>query len=64
LNKKENITVDSTDRMIDLINGNKLNRLYITSHPERWASGKIEWCSNYAKDFVFSTGKKILVTMR
>lgn len=64
LNKKENITVDTTDDMIDLINCNKVNRLYITSHPERWSSGKIEWCSNYAKDFAFNVGKKVLVSVR
>lgn len=64
LNNKENVKVDTTDGMIDLINSNKINKLYITSHPERWTTGNIEWCINYMKDFAFNAGKKVLIAGR
>lgn len=62
--KNENKIVDTTDDMIDMIKGDKINKLYILTHPERWSSGNVEWSFNYAKDSVFNTGKKILLSVR
>ncbi len=62
--KKEKKTVDTTDGMIGLIKSNKINKLYILAHPERWASGNIGWVVNYMTDFAFNVGKKVLVAVR
>ena len=62
--KKEEIVVDTTDDLIELIRGNKVDKLYILAHPERWTSNDAEWFFGYVKDFVFNVGKKVLKRVR
>lgn len=62
--RREESTAESTDDMIELVISNKINRLYISTHPERWASGNIEWGFNYVTDLAFNAGKKVVVAMR
>lgn len=61
---REGSVVDTTNDMIELIKSNKINKLYILTHPERWASNNIEWGLSYMTDFAFNIGKKVLVAMR
>jgi tetratricopeptide (TPR) repeat protein len=58
------IGVNTTDELINLIKSERVERLYILAHPERWASNNIEWSFNYMKDFVFNVGKKLLMVVR
>jgi hypothetical protein len=62
--EKSKKPVNSTDDLIDLIKNNKINNLYISTHPERWASGNMEWCFNYLTDLIFNVGKKVLTVVR
>ena len=63
-NDKDLIGVNTTDELIRLIKSERVNRLYILAHPERWASNKSEWSFNYMKDSMFNVGKKVLVMVR
>ena len=63
-NDKDLIGVNTTDELINLIKSERVKRLYILAHPERWASNKSEWVFNYMKDFVFNVGKKVLMRVR
>jgi hypothetical protein len=63
-NDKDLIGVNTTDELINLIKSERVNRLYILAHPERWASNKSEWIFNYMKDVVFNVGKKVLIKVR
>lgn len=56
-------SASNTDEMIELINSNVINRLYILTHPERWGNG-IDWCFNYMMDCTLNTGKKMLMAVR
>lgn len=56
--------VDTTNDMIGLIKSNRINKLYILTHPERWASNNLEWGLSYMTDLAFNIGKKVLVAMR
>lgn len=58
------IPVDTTDELMGLIRSKRLERLYILVHPERWASGGVEWGFNYMKDCAFNIGKKVLRMVR
>ncbi len=62
--KREDGNVDTTDNLIELVKSNKINRLYISTHPERWASNNLEWCVIYMTDLAFNAGKKVLVAVR
>jgi len=53
-------TVRNTDDLIDLIEQNIINNLYITAHPERWSSNDIDWLIGHLKDMFFNIGKTML----
>ena len=63
-NGKDLIGVNITDELRGLIKSERVNRLYILAHPERWASNKSEWIFSYMKDSMFNVGKKVLVMVR
>ena len=63
-NDKDLIGVNTTDELIRLIKSERVKRLYILAHPERWTSNKNEWIFNYMKDYVFNVGKKVLRWVR
>ncbi len=49
---------DTTDSLIKIVVSGHANRLYILTHPERWSANDAEWAVNYAKDSIFTLGKK------
>ena len=61
---KKTIIADTTDDIIDLIKNNKLDNIYILTHPERWSSNNFNWVISYLNDFIFNTGKKTLTMLR
>jgi hypothetical protein len=63
-NDKDLIGVNTTDELIRLIKSERVERLYILAHPERWASNKSEWIFSYMKDSMFNVGKKVLTKVR
>lgn len=60
---EDNFT-NNTDHLIELIKNKRALVLYINTHPERWAVDNIDWLINYARDFVFNTGKMFLGVVR
>jgi hypothetical protein len=64
VDKKEGITGDTTDELMELIKENKVDKLYVVVHPERWASRRLEWIASYMTDFVFNAGKKVITLWR
>ena len=63
-NDKDLVGVNTTDELINLIKSERIKRLYILAHLERWALNKSEWIFNYMTDFVFNVGKKVLIRWR
>ncbi len=61
---KTNNKVNNTDDLIELIKNNKINNLYILTHPERWSSNTTEWSYNYLLDKIFNIGKLLLKSIR
>lgn len=45
---------------ITLFKSGRVKRLYILTHPERWALNDAEWLLGCIKDVVFNVGKKVL----
>lgn len=62
--KTEEISVETTSELIDLIESKKLNNLYILSHPERWSSSMIDWSLYFGMDFAVNFVKKGLMAVR
>ena len=62
--QKQKIAVDTTDDLIELVKGNRVERFYILVHSERWALNDLEWVSWCIKDAVFNVGKKVLRSVR
>ena len=63
-NTEKGIVVHTTDDLIGLVKSDKIDNLYTLSHPERWSTNGIEWIFNYITDFVFNSGKKVLMVIR
>lgn len=61
---EQGIVVHTTDELIALVKSDKIDKLYTLSHPERWSANGVEWIFNYMKDFVFNSGKKVLMVIR
>lgn len=64
IGSKKSSIANTTDEMIGLIKSKKIDGMYISAHPERWALGCKDWIFNYTKDFLFNTGKKIIISLR
>lgn len=56
--------VGTTNDMIKLIKTKRIDKLYISTHPERWSSNNIEWFFDYMKDLTFNAGKKVIIMTR
>lgn len=52
--------LNTTDELLALVKSKKVNSLYISIHPERWASSKLDWIWCYLKDVAFNIGKRII----
>jgi len=58
--KEKPLSIDTTDDLIAWLSQGAEKKLYITVHPERWASGTGEWLVWSFLDFWMNIGKKIL----
>ncbi len=52
--------LNTTNDLLALTKSKKVDILYISIHPERWASNRFEWLYSYMLDMVFNIGKRIL----
>ena len=55
---------ETTDELIDTIVSQRENPLYISIHPERWNDSLAEWYRGYLRDFIFNTGKRVIIRLR
>jgi len=62
--KEPRFAIADTDQLIRFLKDKKACKIYILSHPERWASNKLEWCQSYLQDLVFNSGKRALGVIR
>jgi peptidoglycan/xylan/chitin deacetylase (PgdA/CDA1 family) len=58
---KQRLYANSTDGLVKLIDLGQINKFYILTHPERWASSLIEWGLYYSIDFGVNVGKNIVL---
>ena len=58
----ENLT--RTDDLIQYISQYQPKKIYIVSHPERWAETRMEWIFLYGIDLLFNLGKSIISWIR
>jgi len=56
--------VKSTEKLIGVLNDKKIDKLYITTHPERWGEGLLDSFYLWTKDFAFNIGKKAIQLKR
>lgn len=56
--------IESTRDLIELVEAEQIPRLYLLTHPNRWAETTAEWVGEYAKDTVINAGKFGLWTLR
>jgi peptidoglycan/xylan/chitin deacetylase (PgdA/CDA1 family) len=59
--KTQHLYADTTDDLVKLIESEQINKFYILTHPERWASGFAEWGLYYSMDLGANLGKTILM---
>lgn len=61
---KNEVFIQTTDELIKLIKENKIGKLYLLVHPERWSSNYYDWLLEFAKDYLFNIGKSFLKRSR
>ncbi len=57
-------SVATTDDLARWIGSARVEGLYLTVHPERWAVSEGEWAVGSLTDLVMNAGKAVLVAMR
>jgi len=62
--KTKRICADTTDDLIELIEGCESSNFYISIHPDRWTSNAFSWGMFWLQDLAFNSGKKILREVR
>jgi hypothetical protein len=62
--KNEATNFRSTVDVIQLLNSNKVNSIYLSCHPERWGPGLWGWTKAFIRDNFFIFGKKTLKFFR
>lgn len=62
--KTEQISAETTDDLIKLIESCEINNFYISLHPDRWESNIFNWGLFWLYDLVLNSGKKVLKAMR
>ena len=54
------VQVNKTAELVDLVNQTELSKLYLLSHPNRWAETTPEYLTEFSKDVVTNVGKRVL----
>ncbi|WP_445474208.1 hypothetical protein ACT9XH_07410 [Methanococcoides methylutens] len=62
--KTEKVFADTTDDLIELIEGGEVSNFYISLHPDRWTSTSFSWSLFWLRDLAFNLGKKFLMGVR
>ncbi len=62
--KIEKFSAKTTDELINLIESNHINNLYISLHPDRWKSNIVNWGLFWVEDLLLNSGKKVLMAVR
>lgn len=57
-------SVATTDDLARWIGSARVEGLYLTVHPERWAMDRSEWLISYSQDAVVNFGKSILIMVQ
>lgn len=60
LSKSKSIEIDRTDDLINIIENNRLETIYILVHPANWADNLYEWSYFWSENKVFNISKKVL----
>jgi hypothetical protein len=58
------VQVDGTDELVELVKSDKLSKLCLLSHPNRWARSPSEYVIEFSKDTMTNVGKRGLNLMR
>ena len=64
IGKTERFLISTTSELIDLIEGDKISKICIVAHPERWTAYRIEWFHSYFKDYIYNIGRYLLYRNR
>jgi hypothetical protein len=62
--KNEDTNYRSTKDVIQFLNSNKENCIYINCHPERWGPGPWGWSKSFIRDNLYNFAKKALILFR
>lgn len=57
------VQVRDTESLVKVIRSGRVNRLYILTHPERWAWSRSEWLLESVMDCAFGAGKRVLMAV-
>lgn len=60
----ESRNLKSTADVIQYLNSEKDNSIYLNFHPERWGAGLLGWFKAFLRDQLFNFGKKVLKHLR
>lgn len=63
-NKTETIIANSTNDLMEIIESEIIDRIYILSHPERWSSNFQTWAIDYIQDSAINIAKKAIIPIR
>jgi len=56
--------IESTSHLIEVLKELKPEKLYVTTHPERWGYSTSSWLIGYVRDSIFNLGKCLLRLVR
>ena len=54
----------NTADVIQFINSDKVNKIYLNCHPERWGPNLLKWSTSFLRDKIFNFCKIILKLFR
>lgn len=62
-NKSENISINSTDDLINLIQNNRVQVIYLLTHPPIWAGNFYEWYYSWSLNKIYNFIKTVYKTI-
>jgi len=57
-------SIKNTDDLIRLIEKRASDRIYVLSHPDEWAAGRLEWNAIRLRESLFNAGKRAIRAVR